>query len=429
MTTPAITSHKSHRSFALFGPNRFYHGWHIAWVAFLATGFTVGMTGYAFGVFIEPLEAEFGWTRSQITAALSIAAIPGFFTPFVAGRLVDKFGVRPVMAISLLIMAAGFAFRPFMSELWHFYAFTLLVSLGGPGATGIVTGKLVGIWFPTTRGRMMGTVTAGNNFGGLTMAPLAAFIVAASTWEWAFVAFGAFMSVLAVGAWFIIREDSESVAAEATRTGRSESFAPASRKAAGSGFTLKEALNSPAFYLITLGLMCASMTYQGILTQVIPHLENEGLRRGHAVAAQSLIALFGIGSKLVFGGLTDKIGARMSVVLCVGLQAAGTGLMILPFGAPSLWAGVFVFGLGFGGLGALIVLAITETFGLKAFGSIMGVVSVALTIPQFIGPLMAGWLYDATGSYRPSFGIVIAAFAAGIVFMLVARTPRPPAAT
>lgn len=402
-----------------------YHGWHVAWVAFLSTGFSVGMVAYAFGVFITPLEEEYGWSRSAITFALSLGALSGLGSPLV-GRLVDRFGSRRVMAVSLFMMAGGFAIRPVMTELWHFYAFTALVFAGMPGATGLTTGKLVGLWFPTTRGRMMGTVTAGNNFGGLTMAPLAALVVASSSWEWAYISFGALMAALGVTALFLVKERSEEVAAEAARTGRSAGFAAAAVRAATTGTAVREALRSRTFYLISLGLMCASLTYQGILTQVIPHLENEGFSRGAAVGAQSLIALMGIGSKLVFGGMTEKIGARLSTVICVCLQGAGVGLMAAPFGAPSLWAGVFVFALGFGGLGALIVLLVSETFGLKAFGSIMGLVSLALTVPQFLGPIMAGTLFDATGSYRLSFVIVIAVFAVGVAALLSARPVKPP---
>ncbi len=409
---------------ALFGPGRIYHGWYVAWVSFLSTGFPVGMSQYAFGVFIEPLEQEFGWSRTQVTAALSLGFISGIISPFV-GRLVDRVGVRPVMAGSLLLMAAGFLLRPLTSELWHFYLFSVLVYLGFPGATGVVTGKLVGLWFPTTRGRMMGTVTAGNNFGGLTMSPLAALIVGLSSWEWAYVTFGILMAVLAVVAYLTVRERNEDVAAEAARTGRAGNIAAASRAAARSGFTLQEVVRMRSFWLIAVGLMCATMTYQGILTQVVPHLTNEGLQRGHAVLALSVIAAMGIGSKLFFGRLTEKVGARLATVICVSVQGVGVGLMTLPFGAPSLWAGVFVFGLGFGGLGALIVLSITETFGLKAFGSIMGIVSLILTVPSATGPVLAGALYDATGSYRPSFGIVIAVFAAGIVCTLAAKPPGP----
>ncbi len=428
MTTPSTgKAPRGLRLPALWGPRRIYHGWNVAVVAFLSTGFAVGMSGYSFGLFIEPLEDQFGWSRAQITFALSLGALTGFASPLV-GRLVDKFGARKVMAVSLLIMAVGFAIRPVMTELWHFYLFTVLVSAPMPGATGLVTGKLVGLWFPLTRGRMMGTVTAGNNFGGLTMAPLAAGIIALSGWEWAFVTFGVLMAALGVAAMFLVKEEHADVASEAARTGRADGFAAASRRAAGSGSTVREALRSPGFYLISLGLMCASLTYQGILTQIIPHLENEGLSRGQAVAAQSLIALMGIGSKLVFGGLTDRIGARMATVLCVSLQGAGVGLMLLPFGAASLWAGVFVFGLGFGGLGALIVLTVTEMFGLRAFGSIMGLVSVALTVPQFAGPIIAGTLYEATESYRLSFGIVIVVFAAGIACVLAARPPKTASA-
>ena len=410
---------------ALTGPHRVYQGWYVAWVAFLSTGFPIGMAQYAFGVFIGPLEEEFGWSRGQITLALSLGFIQGIIAPFV-GRLVDRIGARPVMVVSLALMAAGFLLRPLISELWHLYLFSALVYLGFPGSTGVVTGRLVGRWFPTTRGRMLGTVTAGNNFGGLTMSPLAALVVGLSGWRWAYVTFGILMALLAVAALLIVRERNEDVAAEAKRTGRAEGFAAASRAAARSGFALSEVVKMPAFWLICAGLMCASLTYQGILTQVVPHLENEGLQRGHAVAALSLIAAMGIASKLVFGRMTESIGARKATVICVAVQAAGVGLMVLPFGTPSLWAGVFVFGLGFGGLGALIVLSVTETFGLKAFGSIMGVVSLVLIVPIAVGPVMAGTLYDATASYRGSFTIVLGVFAVGIMCMLLARPPKMP---
>lgn len=400
----------------------------MAAVAFLSTGLPVGTAQYAFGVFVEPLEQEFGWSRGQITFALSFGVISGLISPFV-GRLVDRVGARPVMVVSIGLMAIGFLLRPLITELWQFYLFSTLVYLGFPGATSVVLGRLVSLWFPTTRGRMMGTVTAGNNFGGLTMGPLAGVLIALSGWQLGYVVFGALLALLAVIAFFVVKERNEEVAAEAKRTRRSEGFAAASRAAARAGFTLAEVVRMPAFWLITAGLTCAAFTYQGVLTQLVPHLTNEGFQRGHAVAAQSVIAAVGIGSKLFFGGLTERINARKATAICVSLQAAGVTLLILPFGTPVLWAGVLVYALGFGGLGALIVLAITETFGLKQFGSIMGIVSLVMTIPTAVGPLIAGLVYDATASYRLSFAVVIAMFAVGIVCMLFARPPKMPASS
>ena len=384
MAQPALLARRP-RIPRLFGPDRIYLGWHIAWIVFLSGGLTIGMTQYSFGVFAEPLESRFGWSRTEFNAALSFGFISGLLSPFV-GRLMDKYGVRPILVVSLVSISAGFLLRPLISELWHWYLFHALVFAGMPGASVLASGKVVGMWFPATRGRMMGVVTAGNNFGGLTMVPLATLVLAVAGWEWAFTCFGIIMAFVALAALLIIRDGQEDLEAEAHRTGRAHMLTGAARAAARTGLTLSQAFRTRSFYMITIGLTAASFTYQGILTQIVPHLENEGFSTTAAAAALTMVAAMGIGSKLGFGRLSESITARRAAIICVALQTAGVGLMIAPGGAPMLWAGVFVFGLGFGGLGAMIVLSVSEAFGLYAFGAIMGMVNLAMILSMVGGP-------------------------------------------
>ena len=406
----------------LFGPNRIYLGWHIAWVVFLSGGLSIGMSQYAFGIFAEPMESRFGWSRTEFNAALSFGFISGLLAP-VVGRLMDRYGVRPVLVVSLALISSGFLLRPLISELWHWYLFHALVFAGFPGATMLASGKVVGMWFPITRGRMMGAVTAGNNFGGLTMVPLATLVLASAGWEWAYLSFGIIMAVVAVAALFIVRDRREVLEAEARRTGRLDMLSSAARVAARTGLTLRQALKTRTFYLMTIGLTAASFTYQGILTQIVPHLETEGFSKAAAAAALTLVAAMGIGSKMIFGRLSESITARRAAIISVALQAIGVGLMIAPGGNLVLWSGVFVFGLGFGGLGALIVLSISEAFGLYAFGAIMGMVNLAMITSMTAGPLLTGALFDATGSYDAPFAIIIGIFILGAVALLAAKRP------
>ena len=178
------------------------------------------------------------------------------------------------------------------------------------------------------------------------------------------------------------------------------------------------------FYLITLGLTAASFTYQGILTQIVPHLENEGFSTAAAAAALTLVAAMGIGSKLSFGRLSESISARRAAVISVAFQAIGVGLMITPGGSLALWSGVFVFGLGYGGLGAMIVLSVSEAFGLYAFGAIMGMVNLAMISSMVGGPLITGVFFDATGSYDAAFAIIIGIFVFGMVALLLTKRPE-----
>ncbi len=179
----------------------------MAAVTFLSLGAALGMAQFAFGVFIIPLEEEFGWTRTQINVSLTLGVFTGFLAPF-AGRLLDRYGARWIMATSLGLLAAGLLLRAVMTELWQFYLFSGLIFLGTPGAAMLPVGRLVSLWFSRTRGRMMGMVTAGNNFGGMVSVPIAAGMIALAGWRWSFAGAGLLVLVVMVLAVLVIRSSS-----------------------------------------------------------------------------------------------------------------------------------------------------------------------------------------------------------------------------
>jgi len=396
-----------------------YRGYPIAIVVFLSTGLSVGMTQYAFGEFAGPLKEQFGWSQTQLNLSLAFSFISGLCAPFV-GTLSDRIGIRPVMFGSILIIAIGFLMRPFITELWHWYLFSALVYTGFPGATVLPGGKMVGLWFPRTRGRMMGAVMAGNNFGGITMPPLAAAIIVVFNWQTAYVVFGVIMGALAVMALFVIVEDEKKVESEMKRTGRGDQ-AQIARAAAQAGVTLKQALINRNFWLVTVGLVAATFTYQGVLTQLRQHFEESGFTPAMATTAVSTIAGMGIFSKLAFGRASEKITARIATILSIGLQMVGVLIIAQVDASHLLWLGIFVFGLGFGGLGALALLVVQEMFGMKEFGGIMGIMQVGMIASGTGAPMMAGAIHDSSGSFDSAFLIVAAIFVVGIAALALAR--------
>ena len=404
-----------------------YRGYPIAVVAFLSTGLTIGTTQYAFGEFAAPLRDHFGWSQTALNLSLALAVVSGLVAPF-AGRALDRWGARPVAVVSLLLVAAGFLLRPLITSLWHWYLFSALIYAGFPGATTLPAGKLVGLWFPASRGRVMGAVTAGNNAGGLTMPALAAALVAAGGWQWGYAAFGIVLLLLALAALAVIREDPALVEREMRRTRRGGA-AQASRRLMNSGVTLRQALRRRSFWLILAGLFGATFTYQGVLTQLRQHFAEQGFTPALATAGLAVIAGMGIGSKLAFGALSERWTARRCCIASVGLQTVGLVVMALAASAPVMWCGIVVFGLGFGGLGALLVLIVQEAFGMKEFGSIQGAVHVAVTGSMAAAPVLAGWIHDRTGSFSAAFLIIAAVFVAAILCLLAAGvTRRRPAA-
>ena len=396
-----------------------YRGYPIAIVVFLSTGLSVGMTQYAFGEFAGPLREQFGWSQTQLNLSLAFSFISGLCAPFI-GNLSDRIGIRPVMFGSILIIAIGFLMRPFITELWHWYLFSTLVYAGFPGATVMPAGKMVGLWFPRTRGRMMGAVVAGNNFGGITMPPLAAAIIVVFNWQTAYVVFGVIMGALAVMALFVIVEDEKKVESEMKRTGRGDQ-AQVARAAAQAGVSLRQALRTRTFWLVTIGLVAATFTYQGVLTQLRQHFEESGFTPAMATTAVSTIAGMGIFSKLAFGRASEKITARIATILSIALQMVGVLIIAQVDASHLLWLGIFVFGLGFGGLGALLLLLVQEMFGMKEFGGIMGIMQVGMIASGTGAPMIAGAIHDSSGSFDSAFLIVAAIFIVGIAALALAR--------
>lgn len=390
-------------------------GWAIVWASFFTTAFASGASQYGFGMFVEPLEQEFGWTRTQINLSLSIGLISGLLSP-VVGWGVDKYGSRTIMTVSLAAVGASFILRAGMTELWQWYALSALLAIGFPG-TFLPIGKLVGTWFPATRGRMMGTAITGNNAFGLIGVPLMSLVIQTQGWRLAYTIIGAGVMIITVAVWFIVRS-----VPEPGEVQNPEESNGSSASASSIDYSLRQAINSRKFWLLLAGVTCAGFSYPSFMTQLIPHMQSVGWDSSKATLALTVLAGTALASKLTWGLLSEKLTARISFVIAIFIMSSGVILVTLTGSSVLVWPAIIYFGAGFGGIGPLMSLVVMEVFGLRNFGSIQGVVSMVLaTVPVLIGPILAGSLFDLTGSYDTSFWIVSGIFAAGGVLVLLVR--------
>ena len=393
-------------------------GWAIVWASFFTTAFASGGSQYGFGMFVEPLEQEFGWTRTQINLSLSIGLISGLLSPLV-GWGVDKYGSRMIMTVSLVIVGASFFLRAGMTELWQWYALSALLAVGFPG-TFLPIGKLVGTWFPATRGRMMGTAITGNNVFGLIGVPLLSLVIQTQSWRLAYAIIGAGVVIIAVAVWFIVRN-----ASQPTEAPSSESGSTVVSATLPTDYSLREALNTRKFWLLLAGVTCAGFSYPSFMTQLIPHMQSVGWGSSQATIVLTVLAGTALASKITWGLLSERLTARISFVIAILIMSSGVVLVTLAGSSALVWPAIIFFGAGFGGIGPLMSLVVMETFGLRHFGSIQGVVTMVLaTVPVLIGPIAAGSLFDLTGSYETSFWIVSGIFAAGGVLVLSVRVQK-----
>ncbi len=327
------------------------------------------------------------------------------------------------MAASIITLALTFGLRPLMGNVWHWYGLSFLHFVAFPGATMLAGPKLVGSWFPRTRGRMMGVSSMGANFGGIILPPTLGALITATSWRWAFTAVGALSGLVGVLALLLVRERSAA-------SGRGEHVpgARAPALAADRGATVRDAFRSPFFYAMTVGTVAASFAYSAMLTQIIPHLEAEGLTGEQAAAFLSLMAIFGMGGKVSFGYLTERLASRKVLSLSLFVQSVCLVALITLPGSPYLWVFAPALGLGFGGMGSAMPILVQDTVGMLNFGTIYGFVTMATVSSSLLGPLLMGSVYDLRGSYNIGFMTVIAIFVVGILSLQGAR-PMPQAAT
>jgi OFA family oxalate/formate antiporter-like MFS transporter len=393
-------------------------GWSIVWVSFFTTAFVSGGSQYGFGLFVKPLENAFGWSRTEINVSLSIGLISGLLAPAV-GVVIDRYGTRKLVVGSLLMVAAAFMVRVGMTELWHWYLSSALLAIGMPGTFQPV-GKLIGAWFPYSRGRMMGTAITGNNVFGLIGAPSLTLVIATQGWRFAYgiIAFGLLM--VAIAAWFVIRDRPEGADLQSKHLRNDSQDAVVTRDS-----TLREAISGKTFWLLLLGVTCAGFSYPSFMTQLIPHLEAEGWGSTKAATGLTVLAGTALVSKITWGWLSEKLTAQIAFVIAISIMSIGVVLVIAGGGSNLTFAAILFFGSGFGGIGPLMSLVILEAFGLKHYGTIQGLVTLVLaTVPVLIGPILAGQIYDATGSYVTSFWIAAGIFAVGGLLVAVAGRPR-----
>ena len=394
-----------------------YYGWLVVGTVFLSSAISIG-PGYAFGLFIGPLEEEFGWQRTAISVSLSFVAVGALTAPFL-GRFMDRRGARPLMAGSLLIMGLSFLLRPFMSQLWHWYVLSFFQYVAFSGSTTLPAGRLVSIWFPRVRGRVMGLTTMGNNFGGFVIPLMVGPMLAAGSWKGAFMLLAGLTFVIAFLSVILVREFPDSGASPGKGK---KSFAPQL-----TGQAVGEVIRGPTFYMLGLSLMLGSFTYSAILPQVPDHLITSGMSLETAARAVSLLALFGMAGKMSFGYLSELVTARRMMMVSLTGQAFFIVMMVLFPTPPIAWLAVPLFGLFMGSYGALINLVIQETFGLKHFGSITGLISLTMAVSGLLGPLLAGQSFDRMGGYGPGYIVVAVMFTIGAASLTRVRpwSPEP----
>lgn len=398
-------------------------------MAFVCHAVNTGCIFYAWGVFIVPLAAHFGGSGPVASGfAILQFAVAGY--GLAVGRVVDRYGARPVQALGALVLGAGYLLVARVDSLAGLYA-----CLGGPLALGstcigqLPNNAAVARWFVVRRGRALGIATAGISAGGIVFVPLAQHLILHLGWRRAFATLGVLVVVLVLPPVVLLmrrdptdlgllpdgltpeRSDPETLALVEREVARSVRPEVAVRQAS---FWLLAA----AFSLTMAGL-AATLLYQ------VPLLIDRGLPEREASLVLGATAAMGVLGKLGFGALLDRFDQRRVAATCFVLQAAGVLLLWLaPHTWPFLAAYVVLYGYAMGGNATLLASLTGAVFGRLHYGAIAGRMSPFVVAAQAVGVPATGYLRDRTGSYDPALAAVVAASLVAAAIVLGLR--RPP---
>jgi len=367
--------------------------WLIA-ASLFAVVFSAASPIAAFGVFLPTLAEHFGWSRGAISVALSLALLLGGIGAFAVGAIADRRGPRGILLLTVAFAGVGFALASTTRELWHLYVF--IGVMGGLGTSGfyVIASATVTRWFEEQRGLALALVLAGFNVSFVTAGPVAVWLIERLGWRGAFLVFGGWLCLVGSLAALVVRDPPLSVLLT-MRTPR----------AGTRGMSILGALADRRLWLLELCWLLLG----SVVLMVSVHIVSYSRDRGTALATASFsLTAYGIGAtigRIGFGALADRLGARSVMRFCIVLEVVALIVVLLEPPQELLLVALAVFGMGFSGGDTAFVRIIPDVFGLKALGAITGLLALGWRSGAALGPVVAGFVHDATGSYAVPFGL------------------------
>jgi sugar phosphate permease len=374
--------------------------------AFLALFSIVGFALYGLPFFYDYFVRELHWTRQQVTSGNAYSKlVVGPLFGFAAGFIVDRFGPRRLMLVGIVVAGLALVGLGTVTGLSAFYFFYLLNAVGYVCGGPLPNQVLLSRWMDAGRGKAMGIAYLGIGIGGAIVPLLAVALIKDLGWRGALQALGILMIAIAFPAAFYVRE-------------------PRAAAAALPAPPLGSVLRHPAFWLLALASMCSIGAVGGTMQNLKLYLSlDRGLSQDAAARVLSWVLVGSIAGRLLMGWLADRRPKKHVMFLVYAIVAATIPALALSQAPAPLQLGAFLFGIGLGGEYMLIPLMAADLFGVRVMGRLMGLILTADGIAEAVVPMAVATIRDASTSYAPGFGLLVALAALGAAG--VALLPGP----
>ena len=415
--------------------DRLFYGW---WMVIAAAGLQLiqGMVlGQAFGAYVVVLREEFGWSKTILSSASSLREMESGVMGPVQGWMLNKWGPRLICQLGLVVFAGGFVLFSRIQSIPEFLGAFLIMSIGASMSGYLTLTYAMVQWFERRRATALSLTAAGGAIGGIMVRVT---VLSMDTFGWRETALlsAALLLIVGLPLSFMVRwrpanhglhVDGVAPDANAEVLGSGEIVAADGTR----DFTLKEAMRTRQFWFVGFGHGSALFVVAALNVHFISHLkESLGFTLGFATTLSLTLPLLFLVGTLLGGPIGDRFSKRWVSVACMWAHAAAILGIAFVTTVPSVLAFATLHGLAWGLRGPQMAAIRADYFGRTHFATILGVSNALIIIGTISGPVIAGYVYDVTNSYRIGFIIVAALAAAGSLFFILApKPPRPLAST
>ncbi len=378
-----------------------FYGWKIIGTSIVGYSAAPGQFAVGIlGIFVIPLQLEFGWSRTEIFLSITILTLAqAFFTPFL-GRLIDNYGSKKIMMPSIFTFGLLLAGIPlFVGELTDLYLFYAVIGVICGGAAAVPYLRLAGAWFVKKRGLAFGLIMSGGGLGFAYTPPLVQYMIDNYGWRSGYYALAAIIIVVILPLIYVFIHDRPkdlNLLPDGDTVDVDESVVVTDKE---EKIKLGELLRTPLFYQLFVTFMLLTSCLYGLFSNLVPMLLDRGMDTTDAALAASTVGITIIVSRIVIGFLLDKFFAPRVGMICFILSAIGTAMLAFGAVGPTAFLAAIFFGFSVGAELDLLAYLITRYFGVNSFGLVYGILFAAFLGGISVGPLVFGRLYDFYGSY------------------------------
>ncbi|SNT27418.1 Sugar phosphate permease [Noviherbaspirillum humi] len=351
---------------------------------------------FTFGIFLLPITQEFGWSRAAMSSALVVGLTMTALCVPLAGRLVDRFGIRRVTLAAITLFALCLAaVSQFATTPTRFVVLYALMGVAAAGQTPLPYAKAIASWFDSKRGLALGIAMSGVGLGAALVPQYAQYLLAHFGWRQAYL--GLAVAVFIIGF---------------SAVGLAVKEADASKPQAGSkpialaGLSGAEALRSGVFWKLAFAFFAVALATNGAIAHVVPLLVDRGISPGVAASAMAFAGLALTGGRLFAGYLLDRLFAPFVGVIFFLMPLTGIVILLSGAGTQYVAFAIVLIGMGLGAEVDLIAYLLSRYLGMRAFGLIYGYLFAIFVLGSGAGPYLMGLSFDKAGSYSPAlFGL------------------------